>query len=89
MYRPRSFVDDLATYLSVATGTTWGVLRTKAPSGKSYRYSLVAQKRHGSQIFQHVFARDKNVGEMKMLIATLLDMINMGFIPAREEKNRE
>jgi hypothetical protein len=44
------------------------------------RYGLRAQRDKGAEEYDYEFLRGFKVNEMKLAIASILDMINMGFI---------
>jgi len=58
-------------------GTTWTVQRMLDLHGRGNRYALIAERGE----HRYVFLRGVTVQEMKLVIASLCDMIQMGFIP--------
>lgn len=73
-------VAQLAKMLSEKTGTDFRVLRT--PEGiKPVRYALRAKSSAGEWTFFH---RGANAALMVLYLATMLDMIDMGFVPVKK-----
>lgn len=82
----RSFVDVLAKMLSERTGTKFTVLRVPMQiDGKMvWRYALNAERGEHMRFFffgAQMGDRYHNINDMKRTLATLVDMIDMGFLP--------
>lgn len=96
MPRNKATCDCLAAFLSQKTGTDWTVLRGRpmkkeprmsAPEPGPMRYQLKATRRIDSdprsELVSYVFQanRPMSLGEITRLLASLCDMVSMGYIP--------
>jgi hypothetical protein len=77
--KPHSMVDSLAEQLSKKTGTTFEVLRGRMRPGHVTMYGLKATRDDVSYQFQAI--RPMELDELKRWLASINDMVTMGFIP--------
>lgn len=74
-----TIMNMLIKQLNERTGTQVSVLRYEV-SKRRYRYSLEAQRDGVSYVFWKSLPRALTYNQMVLMLATLLDMVDMGFL---------